>query len=199
MLTSLSSRTVRVRALVQSPQGALPLVHQGRLAFSTTTQLVTLAPFQSSLLEYGFYWPAPGLFRHYPLQIFGASGRLVGCASAGRALMVLPALAAPGQALAAAGPPSLAAPAPASAGSASTPAASSLDATDPALEWQRIRVLASDAEVLAFLRQVRPDAFGRGPLFESHWLRLANVSTDLLWRCAASFDFWAALLALMRE
>jgi hypothetical protein len=156
VLTSLSSRTVRVRALVQSPQSALPLVHQGRLAFSTTTQLVALAPFQSSLLEYGFYWPAPGLFRHYPLQIYGASGRLVGCARAGRALGELSAPVAPEQALAAAWPPSLAAPAPASAGSspASVPT-SSLDATDPALEWQRIKVLASDAEVLAFLRQMR--------------------------------------------
>ncbi len=65
VITNPTSRVQRLAVLLQIPAGSLPV--QGGVA--TRTHRVELAPYATSSIESGFYFPAPGAFTHYGAQI----------------------------------------------------------------------------------------------------------------------------------
>jgi hypothetical protein len=76
VLTNPTSARRKVQALLQIPEGAVP-VQDG---FYTRTRHVLLEPYATQTLEYYFYFPAAGQFRHYPVHASLASGTLAGFA-----------------------------------------------------------------------------------------------------------------------
>lgn len=69
VLTNVSSVTQRVSALLQIPEGSLPAGGVSGPAFRTDTRFVQIGAFSTQVIEYGFYFPAPGLFAHYPVHV----------------------------------------------------------------------------------------------------------------------------------
>jgi hypothetical protein len=65
VLSNPTSSTYKLRALLQIPDGAMPL----KKGFYTRNVPVTLDPYETQTLEYFFYFPAPGDFEHYPVQV----------------------------------------------------------------------------------------------------------------------------------
>jgi hypothetical protein len=76
VVTNTSSRPQRLDVLLQIPQGAIPLA-KGR---PTRTQSIKLDPFQTHRLDYYFYFPKPGTFTHYPVQV-SRDGKVVAFAA----------------------------------------------------------------------------------------------------------------------
>jgi hypothetical protein len=70
VITNPTSRRLRVSVLYQIPAGALAIA--GALATATTR--LELQPYQSTTIEYGFYFPHPGEFEHYGAQVTSAGG-----------------------------------------------------------------------------------------------------------------------------
>ncbi len=65
VLTNPSSTPRKLEVLFQIPQGAIPL-QRG----STTKGFPAhIAPYATSTFEYFFYFPSPGTFSHYPVQV----------------------------------------------------------------------------------------------------------------------------------
>eukprot|EP01122_Echinamoeba_exundans_P014341 TRINITY_DN6463_c0_g1_i1.p1 TRINITY_DN6463_c0_g1~~TRINITY_DN6463_c0_g1_i1.p1 ORF type:complete len:1433 (+),score=359.11 TRINITY_DN6463_c0_g1_i1:430-4728(+) len=62
ILTNVGPSRQRASVLLQIPVGAIP-VQRGTV---TKSQFVDLAPYQSTQIEYYFYWPAAGVFPQFP-------------------------------------------------------------------------------------------------------------------------------------
>jgi hypothetical protein len=62
ILTNVGPSRQRASVLLQIPVGSIP-VQRGTV---TKSQFVDLGPYQSTQLEYYFYWPAAGAFPHFP-------------------------------------------------------------------------------------------------------------------------------------
>ncbi|MFT5284219.1 MAG: hypothetical protein ACI8TQ_000375 [Planctomycetota bacterium] len=75
VVTNPSSSSLEVDLLLQVPAGAIPVMK----GFDTRGLAVNLAPYASRSIEYSFYFPETGDFRHYPVHI-GSQGNLVGFA-----------------------------------------------------------------------------------------------------------------------
>lgn len=60
-----SSTPLKLTALLQIPSGAMPLVK----GFHTRNIPLHLLPYATEKIEYYFYFPETGSFRHYPVQI----------------------------------------------------------------------------------------------------------------------------------
>jgi hypothetical protein len=84
--TNPTSRDRTIEVLLQIPAGALP-VNRG---FWTRSVPVQLAPYASAMIEYAFYFPAPGDFAHYPAHA-AEKGKLAASAEP-RVLHVVPSL-----------------------------------------------------------------------------------------------------------
>ncbi len=65
MVTNTTSAPHQIEVLHQIPTGALP-VHSGRYSNSTRT---TLGAYGTSREEYFFFFPAPGVFDHFPVHV----------------------------------------------------------------------------------------------------------------------------------
>lgn len=65
VLTNPSSSAQKLDLLLQIPRGALPLEN----GFFTRGQHVHLSPHETTTIEYHFYFPAPGVFPHFPVQV----------------------------------------------------------------------------------------------------------------------------------
>ena len=65
IMTNVSSRQQEFSVLVQIPQGSLPLQ---RTQFQKS-QPFSLSPYSTTRFDYSFYFPAPGLFTHFPANI----------------------------------------------------------------------------------------------------------------------------------
>ncbi len=76
VVTNPTSTPVDVEVLLQIPEGALPV----RRGFVTRGRSVTLPGYGSASIEYGFYFPAAGTFRHYPAHV-GEDGALLAFAT----------------------------------------------------------------------------------------------------------------------
>lgn len=76
VVTNPTSTPVDVEVLLQIPAGALPL----RRGFVTRGRSVSLPGYGSASIEYGFYFPAAGTFRHYPAHV-GEDGALLAFAA----------------------------------------------------------------------------------------------------------------------
>jgi hypothetical protein len=77
VVTNPTSTPIDVEVLLQVPEGALPV----RSGFTTKGVAVSLGAYGSTSLEYAFYFPAPGSFRHYPAHV-GEDGELLAFAPA---------------------------------------------------------------------------------------------------------------------
>jgi hypothetical protein len=65
VLTNPTSSSRKVHVLVQVPQGALPVL----AGYETRSVPMDLQPFTTQAVEYCFYFPLPGEFVHYPVQV----------------------------------------------------------------------------------------------------------------------------------
>jgi hypothetical protein len=65
VVTNSTSRAQTLSILLQIPEGAMPLA-KGR---ATSSRQLRLEPFQTHKLDYFFYFPRPGTFSHYPVQV----------------------------------------------------------------------------------------------------------------------------------
>ncbi len=65
VLTNPTSSQAKLDVLLQIPEGAMPL--DG--GFFTRGRPLLLAPFSTQSIEYAFYFPRPGSFVHYPVQV----------------------------------------------------------------------------------------------------------------------------------
>jgi hypothetical protein len=65
VVTNPTSSMQKLDVLLQVPVGAIPVLNS-RFTRSVHTQL---QPFSTQTLEYYFYFPAPGQFPHYPVQV----------------------------------------------------------------------------------------------------------------------------------
>ena len=65
VVTNPTSSPQKLDVLLQVPMGAIP-VQKGR---ETRSVHVDLQPYHTQTLEYYFYFPAPGTFAHYPVQV----------------------------------------------------------------------------------------------------------------------------------
>lgn len=70
IVTNPTSSPRRLELLLQIPEGALPLAGAAR----TKGHAVALQPYATQSVEYGFYFPAAGDMRHYPVHISEAGG-----------------------------------------------------------------------------------------------------------------------------
>ena len=68
VVTNPTSSRKRVDVLFQIPEGAMP-VNNGQ---NTKSIHVDLEPYHTQVVEYFFYFPAPGRFPHYPVQVAAA-------------------------------------------------------------------------------------------------------------------------------
>ncbi|MEI6212093.1 MAG: hypothetical protein WCR06_10775, partial [bacterium] len=75
VLTNPTSARRKVAALLQIPEGAIPVQN----GFYTRTRQVVLEPYATQTIDYHFYFPAAGEFKHYPVQA-SANGMLSGFA-----------------------------------------------------------------------------------------------------------------------
>ena len=76
VLTNPTSARRRVEALLQIPEGAVPVQN----GFYTRTRPVALEPYATQTIDYFFYFPAAGAFKHYPVHA-SAAGELAGYAA----------------------------------------------------------------------------------------------------------------------
>lgn len=65
VVTNPSSSRQRLSALLQVPVGAIPVAN-GQF---TRSMAIDLEPYGTRTLDYQFYFPAPGDFAHYPVQV----------------------------------------------------------------------------------------------------------------------------------
>jgi len=65
VVTNPTSSAQKLDVLLQVPLGAIPVMN-GRYTRSVHTEL---QPYSTQTLEYYFYFPAPGQFPHYPVQV----------------------------------------------------------------------------------------------------------------------------------
>jgi hypothetical protein len=81
VVTNPTSSKKKVEVLLQIPAGALP-VSGGQYTHSIH---LDLDPYHTQTLEYRFYFPGPGKFAHYPVQVAGnsagGSGEVLGFAA----------------------------------------------------------------------------------------------------------------------
>jgi hypothetical protein len=75
VLTNPTSARRKVEALLQIPEGAVPVQN----GFYTRTRHVVLEPYATQTIDYHFYFPASGAFKHYPVHA-SANGLLSGFA-----------------------------------------------------------------------------------------------------------------------
>ncbi|WAS94229.1 hypothetical protein [Nannocystis punicea] len=73
VVTNPTSQSRRVAALLQIPRGALPVAS----GFYTRTFNLHVDPYGTELLEYAFYFPAPGQFTHFPAHVSRHHGERV--------------------------------------------------------------------------------------------------------------------------
>lgn len=76
VVTNPTSSRRRVDVLFQIPEGAMP-VNNGH---NTKSTHVDLEPYHTQVVEYFFYFPAPGNFPHYPVQV-AAEGEVLAFAA----------------------------------------------------------------------------------------------------------------------
>jgi len=80
VLTNVSSNLQKVEVLMQIPQGAMPVGHdnttEGR-GFRTRTVFIEIPAYSTKMLEYSFYFPALGQYKHYPVHA-SRNGRIIG-------------------------------------------------------------------------------------------------------------------------
>ncbi len=88
VVTNPTSSRKRVDVLLQIPQGALPVLD----GHNTKSVHLDLQPYHTETVEYFFYFPSPGKFSHYPVQV-ATSGEILAFASAFE-FNVVPALTA---------------------------------------------------------------------------------------------------------
>ncbi|RCK81145.1 MAG: hypothetical protein OZSIB_2522 [Candidatus Ozemobacter sibiricus] len=72
VLTNPTSTRRKVDVLLQIPDGALPVLD----GFFTRSTHVSLEPFSTKTVEYAFYFPQPGTFKHYPVHV-AENGKLI--------------------------------------------------------------------------------------------------------------------------
>ena len=72
VVTNPTSSKQKLDVLLQIPRGAIPVL-KGR---ETRSVHIDLEPYHTQTLEYHFYFPAPGEFPHYPVQV-SKNGQLV--------------------------------------------------------------------------------------------------------------------------
>jgi hypothetical protein len=77
VVTNPTSTPQKLDLLLQIPQGALPVLAD----HYTTGMHIELAPYQTQPIEYHFYFPAPGQFPHYPVQV-AKNEKVIGSAPA---------------------------------------------------------------------------------------------------------------------
>ena len=77
VLTNPGSAPLDMDVLLQVPEGAIPVMR----GHETRGMEVTLDAYGSRSLEYAFYFPEAGTFRHYPVHV-GMDGELLGFAPA---------------------------------------------------------------------------------------------------------------------
>jgi len=77
VVTNPTSTPIDVEVLLQIPEGTIPV----RRGFTMRGQQVSLAGYGSSSLEYAFYFPKAGDYRHYPAHV-GEDGELLAFAPA---------------------------------------------------------------------------------------------------------------------
>ena len=65
VVTNVSSARQRVEVLLQVPVGAIPISK----SLFTKSVFVDLQPYTTQRLEYSFYWPAAGVYDHFPAQV----------------------------------------------------------------------------------------------------------------------------------
>jgi hypothetical protein len=68
-LTNVSSTQQRIELLREIPAGAVPINRNGKHAFATKTIFITVESYSTWRDEYYFYFPALGLYNHYPVHI----------------------------------------------------------------------------------------------------------------------------------
>jgi hypothetical protein len=88
VVTNPTSSRKRVDVLLQIPQGSLPVL-DGQ---NTKSVHLDLEPYHTQTVEYFFYFPSPGKFSHYPVQV-ATSGEVLAFANAFE-FNVVPALTA---------------------------------------------------------------------------------------------------------
>eukprot|EP00823_Brevimastigomonas_motovehiculus_P006784 TRINITY_DN573_c0_g1_i2.p1 TRINITY_DN573_c0_g1~~TRINITY_DN573_c0_g1_i2.p1 ORF type:complete len:794 (-),score=232.61 TRINITY_DN573_c0_g1_i2:411-2492(-) len=77
VLTNVSSQAQEVELLLQIPAGSIPISRTGRVgnstgrcaAFITKTEFVSIQSYGTYVLEYFFYFPTIGQYRHYPVHV----------------------------------------------------------------------------------------------------------------------------------
>ncbi len=67
VVTNPTSTPRKLDVLLQIPAGSLPVLN----SHVTRSRHLDLPPYQTQSLEYHFYFPAPGDFAHYPVQVSG--------------------------------------------------------------------------------------------------------------------------------
>lgn len=72
VVTNPTSSRRKVSVLIQIPQGSIPVLG-GK---ATRSVPLVLEPYATGMLEYHFYFPLPGTFRHYPVHV-SSGGALV--------------------------------------------------------------------------------------------------------------------------
>jgi hypothetical protein len=65
VLTNPSSSPQKLDILLQIPRGSMPV----NTGFVTKGRHIRLAPHETTTIEYHFYFPAPGVFSHFPVQV----------------------------------------------------------------------------------------------------------------------------------
>jgi len=65
VITNVSSQKYNVEVLAQIPVGSIPV----KSGFRTKNLIATLHPYQTTKVEYYFYFPLPGKFAHYPAHV----------------------------------------------------------------------------------------------------------------------------------
>jgi hypothetical protein len=76
VVTNPTSSRKRVDVLLQIPQGAMPVL-DGQ---NTKSVHLDLEPYHTQTVEYFFYFPSPGTFSHYPVQV-ATSGEILAFAN----------------------------------------------------------------------------------------------------------------------
>lgn len=73
VVTNVSSQNYEVEVLTQIPTGAIPVMK----GHKTRNQIVKLAPFQTTVVPYYFYFAAAGSFTHWPAHV-NMNGKILG-------------------------------------------------------------------------------------------------------------------------
>ncbi|MGD0090065.1 MAG: hypothetical protein ABSE73_09105, partial [Planctomycetota bacterium] len=75
VLTNPTSSPQKLDLLLQIPRGALPVLN----GFYTKGHYLQLQPYSTATFDYNFYFPEPGEFPHYPVQV-AKNGKLIASA-----------------------------------------------------------------------------------------------------------------------